>query len=124
MYNVEALREAVAEMAVEHPTDEDLITWAVESYLQDFSEEELVENVVNSTTFAEHFFPTASAVLREGGVFTYMTNEIDSISREHQRLVLQHFRSFTLRVIEDLSLPADVKDAWWANSMAIIRAEK
>ena len=46
-YNVNALREAVAEMAVEHPTDEDLITWAVESYLQDFSEEELVEKANN-----------------------------------------------------------------------------
>jgi guanidinoacetate N-methyltransferase len=88
------------------------------------NEEELVENVVNSTTFAEHFFPTASAVLRDGGVFTYMTNEIDSLSREHQRLVLQHFRSFTLRVIEGLGLPTDVRDAWWADSMAVIRAEK
>ena len=42
-YNVNALREAVAEMAVEHPTVEDLFTWAGVSYLQVFSEEELVE---------------------------------------------------------------------------------
>ena len=88
------------------------------------NEEEIVEHVVRSTTFAEHFFPTGAALLKEGGVFTYLTHEIDSFSREHQRLLFRHFRSITLRIVSPLRLPADLKDAWWADSMVVARAEK
>jgi guanidinoacetate N-methyltransferase len=86
------------------------------------NEEEFLEQVVESTTFAEHFFPHAAALLRPGGAFTYMTNEIDSLGREHQRLLLRHFDSVTVRVVRDLALPSDVKDAWWADSMVVVRA--
>jgi guanidinoacetate N-methyltransferase len=87
------------------------------------SEQEYVETVVNSVTFAEHFFPTAAAHLRPGGVFTYMTNEIDSFSRAHQRLVFQYFRSFELSRVA-LNVPVEVHDTWWADSMVIIKAVK
>lgn len=85
-------------------------------------EAEFVSQVVESTTFAAHFFPHAAALLREGGSFTYMTNEIDSLGREHQRLLLQHFDSVTVRVLRDLALPPDLQDAWWADSMVVVRA--
>ena len=87
------------------------------------SEDEYNQTVMNSVTFAAHFFPTAAAHLREGGVFTYMTNEIDSFSRAHQRLVLSYFRSFELSVVP-LPLPVDLRDTWWADSMVVIKAVK
>src|SRR5262249_15037208 len=55
------------------------------------SEEEFKTYVIDSITFAESFFPVAAAALRKGGVFSYYTNEIDSFSRRHQRLVLKYF---------------------------------
>ena len=84
---------------------------------------EWVEYVAQSTTFAEHFFPTAAAHLRWGGVFSYFTLEIDSFSRAHQRLVFRFFNSLTLQVVS-LSLPTNLKDAWWADSMVVIKASK
>lgn len=88
------------------------------------SEDEYLENAVKSVTFAAHFFATASAHLRPGGVFTYLTNEIDSLSRAHQRAILDHFSSFSLRRVEGLAIPGDVKDTWWADSMMVIGAVK
>ncbi len=87
------------------------------------NEEDYIEQVVKSVTFAEHFFETASNHLKPGGAFSYMTNEIDSLSRAHQRLIFKHFSSFSLRLIE-LNVPEDVKDTWWANQIAIVRAVK
>jgi guanidinoacetate N-methyltransferase len=86
--------------------------------------DEYLEYVVRGVTFAEHFFPTAAAHLRPGGVFTYFTAEMDSFSRAHQRLVLGYFREFTLRIIDNLPLPQDVKDSWWIDSMVVIKAVK
>ncbi len=88
------------------------------------NESERLEHVADSTTFAEHFMPTAAAHTRVGGAFTYLTNEIDSLSRGHQRLLFKYFDSIELRVIDSLNLPHDVKDAWWANSMVVVRAVK
>ena len=82
------------------------------------------EYVVKSATFAEHFFPTAAKHLRKGGTFTYLTNEIDSFSRAHQRLVFKYFESFTLKVIEKLKLPENCIDTLWADSMVVIKAVK
>lgn len=87
------------------------------------NEAEYLEQAVNSATFAEHFFSTAANHLRRGGIFTYLTHEIDSFSRVHQRAVFNYFSQFTLKVVE-LSLPPDVKDAWWADSMVVIKAIK
>jgi guanidinoacetate N-methyltransferase len=86
-------------------------------------EEEAVELLASSVTFAGHFFPVAAAHLRPGGVFTYLSNEIDTLSRAHQRLLFEHFRSIRLERVP-LALPPDVRDAWWANSMVVVEAVK
>lgn len=86
-------------------------------------EDESIELLAQSITFAAHFFPTAARHLRDGGVFTYLTNEIDSLSRAHQRLLFEHFRAFRLHVV-DLEVPTDVRDAWWADSMAVIEVTR
>lgn len=86
------------------------------------TEDEYLANVVKSETFAEHFFPTAAAHLRPGGVFTYMTNEIDSLGRGHQRALLRHFSAFEVRVVGPLQLPPDIRDQWWADSMVVVKA--
>ena len=86
-------------------------------------EDESVEFLANSVTFAAHFFPVAAAHLRPGGVFTYLTNEIDSVGRAHQRLLFQHFRELRLQRVA-LTLPPDVRDAWWADSMVVMEAVK
>lgn len=87
------------------------------------TEEEYMQYVHNSVTFAEHFFEPAAAHLRTGGAFCYFSNEIDSLSRAHQRALLKHFSSFSVRVV-DLEMPSDVKDTWWADSMAIVTARR
>jgi guanidinoacetate N-methyltransferase len=87
------------------------------------SEDEFVETVLDDVTFAAHFFPHAAAHLRPGGVFAYYTNEIDSVGRGHQRLLLEHFRSFTVELVRGLRPPEDCH-YWWADSMAAVRATK
>ncbi|MCB0275466.1 MAG: amino acid adenylation domain-containing protein [Calditrichaeota bacterium] len=87
------------------------------------NEAEFVEYVLNSSTFAEHFFPHAATVLRPGGVFTYLSTEIDSLSRRHQRALFQHFSSLTLSVLP-VRIPENTVDTWWANSMVIVKAVK
>lgn len=87
------------------------------------NEEEYMKYVHGKATFAEHFFETAAKHLRPGGVFTYFSNEIDSLGRGHQRALFKHFSSFSLKMIE-LELPDDINDTWWANSMVIVKAVK
>lgn len=87
------------------------------------NEEEYMKYVQESITFAEHFFAHASSHLNEGGAFTYFSNEIDSLSREHQRLLLTHFSSFSIQKVA-LKMPEDVKDIWWANSIIVVKAIK
>lgn len=87
------------------------------------NEEEYMKYVHGRVTFAEHFFETAASHLNEGGAFTYFSNEIDSLSRAHQRALLQNFSSFSLKVVK-LKLPENIKDTWWANSMTIVKAVK
>ncbi|MBC8094814.1 MAG: amino acid adenylation domain-containing protein [Akkermansiaceae bacterium] len=87
------------------------------------NEQEFTDYLSRSVVFAEHFFPIAARHLKPGGAFTYLTHEIDSLSRRHQRLIFQHFSSFTLSV-ERLSLPPDCKDLWWSDSMAVVKATK
>ncbi|MBP5971637.1 amino acid adenylation domain-containing protein [Brasilonema sp. CT11] len=87
------------------------------------SEEEFQKFVIESITFAEPFFETAAFCLREGGIFTYYTNEIDSFSRRHQRLLFKYFSSFTLSVVKPLFPPQDNIN-WWADSMIVVKAVK
>jgi amino acid adenylation domain-containing protein len=86
-------------------------------------EDEYLNDVLNGITFAESFFPTAAALLRTGGVFSYYTNEIDSFSRRHQRLIFEHFDSFNLSVVRSMTPPDDC-NYWWADSMAVVKAIK
>jgi guanidinoacetate N-methyltransferase len=86
-------------------------------------EDESVELLERSVTFAAHFFPAAAEHLRPGGVFTYLTGEIDSLSRAHQRLLLERFSSFRVQRVK-LHVPGDVRDAWWADSMAVVEATR
>lgn len=88
------------------------------------TESDYIDQLAESTTFAEHFFPHAAAHLVHGGIFTYLSNEIDSLSRTHQRLLFKHFQSVELSIVDSLDLPDDVKDAWWADSMVIVKAVK
>ncbi|MCP3804685.1 class I SAM-dependent methyltransferase [Allokutzneria sp. A3M-2-11 16] len=74
-------------------------------------------------TLAANFFPAAAAHLRPGGTFSYYTNEIDSLSRAHQRLLLEHFSSFEVELVRDLHPPADCT-YWWADRMAAVTAYK
>ncbi len=86
-------------------------------------EDEAVELLASSVTFAGHFFPAAAAHLRPGGVFTYLSNEIDTLGRAHQRLLFDHFSAIRLQRVA-LTLPPDVRDAWWADSMVVVEAVK
>ncbi len=62
------------------------------------NEQEFADYVLRSVTFAEHAFGAMAAHLRDGGVFTYLTTEIDSLGRGHQRSLLRHFRSISMHV--------------------------
>ena len=86
-------------------------------------EDEAVELLASSVTFAAGFFPVAATHLRTGGVFTYLSNEIDTLGRAHQRLLFDHFSSLRLQRVP-LTLPPDVRDAWWADSMVVVEAVK
>lgn len=88
------------------------------------TEQDFVDQIATSITFAQHFFEHASAHMRDGGVFTYLSNEIDSLSREHQRALFQHFRSIEISKVTNLALPEDVRDQWWSDSMVIVKAIK
>jgi spermidine synthase len=87
------------------------------------NEEEFQRYVIDGATFAEPFFSVAARCLRPGGVFTYYTNEIDSFSRRHQRLLFRHFRTITLQVVRPLAPPKDCH-YWWADAMVVVRAER
>ena len=54
-------------------------------------EDEFQNAILDGITFAEPFIPSAAVLLRSGGVFTYFTTEIDSLSRRHQRLIFKYF---------------------------------
>ena len=87
------------------------------------NEQEFMQYVAGSATFAEHFFPVAAKLLRPGGVFTYLTTEIDSLARRHQRSLFKHFEEIRMKV-QTLAVPPDTKDAWWSNSMVLLGATK
>ncbi len=82
-------------------------------------ETEFFEHIVQSVTYAEHAIPAMASLLRTGGRFTYLSNEIDSLSRTHQRLLFRYFTQIKTEVI-DIDVPEDTKDAWWAPQMVIV----
>lgn len=89
------------------------------------SQEEYLRNEVRGTayTHAGEFFPLAAELLREGGVFTYFSCEIDTLSRGHQRLLLEHFDTFAVSRVEGLEPPAGCQ-YWWADSMVVVEARR
>jgi amino acid adenylation domain-containing protein len=86
-------------------------------------EEEYTREVINNAVMAEDFFPVAARVLRKGGIFTWYTNEINSLSRRHQRLIFKYFSSFTASVVRPLLPPEDCH-YWFADSMMVVKAVK
>jgi guanidinoacetate N-methyltransferase len=87
------------------------------------NEEEFVKYILSSVTFAEHAFEAMAGHLKSGGVFTYLTAEIDSLSRRHQRALLKHFSEISFKIVP-LTVPPDTIDSWWANSMVAVKAVK
>jgi guanidinoacetate N-methyltransferase len=87
-------------------------------------DQEYVEQVAQSVTFAEHFFDTAAAHLRAGGAFTYLSNEADSLSRAHQRALLSRFSSFQIGLVSELEIPQESRDSHWSQQMVVVRALK
>lgn len=84
-------------------------------------EQEWTAHYVEDVTYARHFFAAAAAHLRAGGVFSYYSNEIDSMSRAHQRALLEHYRSLSIRRIDGLAPPPDCH-YWQTSSMLLITA--
>lgn len=85
------------------------------------NEDEFVEQIAQSVTFAEHFFPHAAAHLVQGGAFTYLSFERDSMSRAHQRALFEHFSRIELERFP-VDVPPDTRDAWWADEMLLVSA--
>lgn len=69
------------------------------------------------------FFPVAASHLREGGILTYFTGEVNSLGRNHQRALLRHFRSFEVGVVRGMEPPVGCQ-YWWSDSMAVVAARK
>jgi guanidinoacetate N-methyltransferase len=86
-------------------------------------EDEYLREVIDNVVMAEDFFPVAARVLRPGGIFTWYTNEIDTLSRRHQRLIQKYFRSFEVAVCRPLYPPEDCH-YWFADSMVVVKAVK
>ena len=87
------------------------------------NEAEYLEQALNSATFAEHFFETAAKLLRKEGVLTYLSNEIDSLSRRHQRALFRHFTRVSTTIVP-LKIPDDVRDTWWADTMVAVEVTR
>ncbi len=84
--------------------------------------EEYAEATRRSATLAEPFFPVAAKHLSNDGVFTYFSNEIDSLSRAHQRALFQEFARISIEPLCGLDIPEQVKDTWWIDQMMIVIA--
>ncbi|MCB1096374.1 MAG: class I SAM-dependent methyltransferase [Verrucomicrobiae bacterium] len=87
------------------------------------NEEDFIRHIVDSIVYAEHAMPEMASRLRPGGVFTYLSTEVDSLSRRHQRLLFRHFSSITTSILP-LAVPPDTADTWWAPSMVTVKAVK
>lgn len=88
------------------------------------SQEEEMKNLVERAACdADPFLPYGASHLRDGGVFTHYTQEIDSLSRRHQRLLLQYFDSFSVQVVKGMN-PGEDCPYWYSDSMAVVKAIK
>jgi amino acid adenylation domain-containing protein len=87
------------------------------------AEDEYLHEVIDNVVMAEDFFPIAAWVWRRGGFFTWYTNEIDTLSRGHQRLIRKYFKSYEVTVAERLHPPEDCH-YWFADAMVVVKAVK
>lgn len=87
------------------------------------NEQEFTRYVIEDVTFASHFFETAAKHLKKGGIFTYYSNEIDSVGRRHQRRLFEYFETISFSVVGPLYPPEDC-NYWWADSMVVVKAVK
>jgi len=87
------------------------------------SEKEFEENWKKDVTYANQGFAFAANHLKKGGAFTYYTNEIDSLSRNHQRELLKIFSSVEIKKLDGFKPPQNCQ-YWWAPSMIIVKAVK
>jgi len=62
-------------------------------------------------------------LLRHGGVFTYLSNEIDSLSRRHQRALSRHVSRIATSIVE-IPVSKNLKDTWWSGRMVAVEATK
>lgn len=85
------------------------------------NEREWTEHYVNDVTYARHFFRAAAEHLRHDGVFTYYSNEVDSMGRAHQRALFEWFEEITISVIDGLEPPDDCH-YWQTSSFLVIAA--
>lgn len=87
-------------------------------------EDEFVQTVVNDVSFAGHFMPIAKKLLKPGGKLTYLTNEHDSLSRAHQRLIFEHFSEIKLTQLRNLDIPETTRDAQWVKQTLVIQVTR
>ena len=87
-------------------------------------QDELIAHLANCVTFAQPFFSVASRHLNPGGRFAYFTNEVDSLSRAHQRLLHGNFDSYTAEIMRDLEIPDETQDVLWARSLVLVTASR
>lgn len=85
------------------------------------NEREWTEHYVNDVTYARHFFEAAARHLRQDGVFTYYSNEVDSMGRAHQRALFEWFEEVTISVVSGLKPPEDCH-YWQTSSFLVISA--
>ena len=87
------------------------------------NEREWTEHYVNDVTYARHFFEAAARHLRKDGVFTYYSNEVDSMGRAHQRALFDYFEEITISVVTGLEPPKDCH-YWQTSSFLVISARR
>jgi guanidinoacetate N-methyltransferase len=82
---------------------------------------EYERTVLQDATVGAEVFPIAAGHLSDGGRLVYYTNEVDSLSRRHQRALLRCFPRFQVEVVDGLQPPDDCA-YWWHSTMAVVTA--
>jgi len=67
------------------------------------------------------FYAVAAGVLRPTGVFSHYTDEIDSLSRPHQRFLLDHFDRVEVALVRGLAPPPGCR-YFWSDTMVVVSA--
>jgi spermidine synthase len=82
------------------------------------------ENVPGETPVRDDpFYAVAASVLRPDGVFSHFTDEIDSLSRPHQRFLLRYFERVEVEIVHGLAPPPGCH-YFSADSMAVVSATR